>query len=109
MKGYLGEFPVDVTKHKEYSKYTPKDWALKWMSMYGQIDGAHHKQWCLDQVARLLHGGEVTVTEARWENGHTEYRFHMKSNKAYDKWVEDYEERDENGEVQYFYDTGFAP
>lgn len=23
---------------------------------YSQIDGAHHKAWCIDQIARILHG-----------------------------------------------------
>ena len=23
---------------------------------YSQIDGAHHKAWCLDQIARALYG-----------------------------------------------------
>jgi hypothetical protein len=28
--------------------------ALALISRYGGIDGAHHKQWCLDQVVRTL-------------------------------------------------------
>jgi hypothetical protein len=28
--------------------------ALLIIEKYGQIDGSHHKQWCLDQVARCL-------------------------------------------------------
>lgn len=30
--------------------------ALDLVYRYSQIDGAHHKAWCLDQVARILTG-----------------------------------------------------
>ncbi len=25
---------------------------------YGGIDGAHHKDWCIDQIVRILAGGD---------------------------------------------------
>jgi hypothetical protein len=53
--GYLGEFPVDIKTHVVYK--------------------THHKAWVIDQVARILLGTEVTVTEARWERHPPEYRF----------------------------------
>lgn len=28
--------------------------AMTIIEKYGQIDGSHHKQWCLDQIARCL-------------------------------------------------------
>ena len=31
--------------------------ALDLIGEYGQTDGAHHKQWVIDQVARILTGG----------------------------------------------------
>ncbi len=30
------------------------DSAMKIISENGMIDGSHHKQWCLDQIARIL-------------------------------------------------------
>ena len=53
---YLGEFPVDVSKHPEYSKWTPADWAMVFIEKYSGIDGDHHKTWVFDQVARILKG-----------------------------------------------------
>ena len=73
--GYLGEFPVDIKTHVVYKTYTNVDWAMTYIALYGQIDGAHHKAWVIDQVARILLGTEVTVTEARWQRHAPEYRF----------------------------------
>lgn len=28
--------------------------AIEVIEKYGWIDGVHHKQWCLDQIARIL-------------------------------------------------------
>jgi hypothetical protein len=68
MEGYLGEFPIKVKRSKE-------QWAMTYIERYGSIDGAHHKTWVLDQIARILKGTPVITTEARWSNGHTEMRF----------------------------------
>ena len=62
---YLGEFPVDVATHPEYSKYTQADWAMLFIGKYGKIDGGHHKTWVLDQVARILKGTPAVVVQAR--------------------------------------------
>ena len=61
--------------------------ALKIIERYGQIDGAHHKQWCLDQVARhlLSHLGM-----------------------DYSQWVLDMK-AGEDGPETYSYDQGCAP
>ena len=47
---------------------------------YSQIDGSHHKAWCLDQIARVVYG------------------------EAYNDFIKDYEE---NG--AYEWDCGIAP
>ena len=51
---------------------------------YGGIDGAHHKQWVLDQIVRGLTG----------EN--------------YQKWVAEYQDG-EDGPQTYIWDGGIAP
>jgi len=56
------------------------DKAIELIQQYGGIDGAHHKQWVLDQVLRLLMGDI-----------------------SYAAWVE--ESEDEG----YDWDTGIAP
>lgn len=104
MDGYLGEFEVAVDKDK-----TPQQWALDWITMYGGFDGAHHKDWTLDQVARILNGTRVIVKEARWDNGHTELRYSLGApTEAYHEWVRDLRDG-EDGPETYDYSTGIAP
>ncbi len=67
-KEYLGEFPIEFIEPKH-------DLAMRFVSNYGYIDGAHHKQWVIDQVARVLLGTEVIFTEAKWSDGSSELRF----------------------------------
>lgn len=108
---YLGEFPIDLCDcNPRYDKFTPADWALHYIFQYGQIDGDHHKAWVLDQVARILSGATVEVRVARWTDHPDEYRFYvLDDSDEYHQWVEEYEERDEDGEPQYNYDVGIAP
>jgi len=51
---------------------------------YGGIDGGHHKQWLLDQIAREITGDN------------------------YDDWVREYQSG-EDGPMTYVWDTGIAP
>lgn len=87
MEGYLGTTPVDVSTDPSYSAHGPKDWALLWIERYGGIDGDHHKAWVLDQIARILLGTPVIVTEARWANGTSEHRYQLAEPPAeYHRW-----------------------
>jgi hypothetical protein len=43
--------------------------AVEIIHQYGGIDGAHHKQWVLDQVMRALLGDGYAAWVARWESG----------------------------------------
>ena len=58
--------------------------ALGLIEQYGGIDGAHHKQWVLDQVARVLTGS------------------------GYKAWVKKMK-AGEDGPETYEYDEGCAP
>lgn len=111
MQGYLGELECKTLIGTPFENFKADDWAMKYIEMYGGIDGVHHKQWVLDQVARILKGTPVVVVLAAWENGHTEYRFQTESpNKKYQDWVEEMKAFDtESGEYQYDYDEGVAP
>jgi hypothetical protein len=107
MNGYLGEF--DTT---EGDDKTREAWALTYIMSYGGIDGSHHKDWVLDQVARILHGTPVVCKEARWDNGHSEIRFTTgEPTQAYLDWVNEcrgeYDPDEE--EYEYGYDEGIAP
>lgn len=111
MPNYLGEFKV-LIKNTPYCKYTKKDWAMYFIASYGQIDGAHHKNWVLDQVARILNGTPIIVTLAKWDEGKQEYRVVTgKPSKEYQSWAKQmrgvYDK--ESNEYEYIYDEGIAP
>ena len=74
MEGYLGETVLDIHKTK-YIMYSKEDWVLFWIERYGSYDGSHHKDWVLDQIARILKGTKVIIKLAKWDNGHEEERF----------------------------------
>jgi hypothetical protein len=61
--------------------------ALELIQRFGGIDGSHHKQWVLDQIARVLTGD------------------------FYEEWVKDMkgEYDEENEEFEYEWDEGIAP
>ena len=112
MSEYLGEFPTF-----KRGDWTPKDWALCYIQAYGQIDGDHHKAWVgdhhkawtLDQIARILHGTMVIVSEARWSDGNSEIRFRTgKPSSAYLAWVAAMK-TSEDGPDTYEYDEGISP
>lgn len=108
---YLGSEVVDI-KDTPYANYTPNDWVFEYLFRYSQIDGAHHKQWVLDQIARILKGTKVVIELAKWSNGHEEYRFWLdEPTKEYLDWVNlykgDYDE--ESDSYEYSYDEGIAP
>jgi hypothetical protein len=111
MQGYLGEFDVDVGT-TPYAAYTASDWAMEWIGLYGQFEGDHHKAWVLDQVARILKGTPVIVKQARWDNGHSEYRLDLdEPSKNYKKWVKAMRGKWDKDmeEYEYGYDEGIAP
>ena len=110
MANYLGIFTCDI-KDTEFTNYTPTDWALYWIGSYGQIDGAHHKTWVLDQVARILNGTDVIVQIAKWDNGHQEYRVKLtEPSEKYNEWILEMKgEEVEDGKFEYDYDVGIPP
>lgn len=74
-----GRFPVF-----EEMRMEKIDKAIEIGFSYGQIDGAHHKQWVIDQMLRVLCGDKYDekVTESK---------------------------RGEDGPETYSYDVGVAP
>jgi len=111
MEGYLGTEIVDQ-KDTPYKDYTPMDWAVYFIEMYGGIDGAHHKAWVLDQIARIAKGTPIVIKLAKWKNGESEYRISTgELTKEYFDWVEEMkgEYDEEYEEYEYEYDAGIAP
>lgn len=101
---YLGETIVDI-QQSEFKEYTPSDWAMYFISQYGQIDGSHHKLWVLDSVAQVLNGTPVIVKEASWLNGEKEFRITLgEPSEKYKKWVDEMK-----CDGEYDYDEGIAP
>ena len=45
------------------------DLAIKLAVDYGGIDGAHHKDWCIDQIVRTLSGEEYDKIVADAKDG----------------------------------------
>ena len=108
MKGFLGEKDIEISKTK-YAMYNESYWVILWIEMYRDIDGAHHKDWLTDQIARILKGTKVIVKLAKWSNGDEEFRFSLSEpSKEYDEWVE-YMKDGEDGADTYGYDCGIAP
>lgn len=108
---YLGDgFPLPP--NSKYHDYSPTDWAMEFISQYGQIDGDHHKAWVLDQVARILHGTPVISSMRRWDNGEEEITFQTDTPSAeYLMWVAEMTGPwdHDNDEFEYDYDIGIAP
>ena len=112
MAKYLGEEKLDSLVDTPYHNYSKAKWALYFV-MLGQYDGSHHKQWALDQIARVLNNTPVEVYKATWDDGTVEYRPQTAENtsKEYKSWVQDMlgEYDEENDEYEYSYDTGCCP
>jgi hypothetical protein len=88
--GRMGAFPLRniasrrrSTRRWGMSEQKIKD-ALDVIQLYGGIDGGHHKQWVIDQVARRLLGD------------------------AYSQWVVSMKDG-EDGPNTYEWDEGIAP
>jgi hypothetical protein len=108
MKGYLGETKLEISKTK-YTMYSKQDWSLHWIEMYGGIDGSHHKDWVIDQIARILKGTEVTLKITKWEDGTINERFNLEEPpQEYWDWVKEVK-NGEDGEDSYDYEFGIAP
>lgn len=99
---YLGETILEQGMTK-FANHTTNDWIRYWIDGYGSTDGAHHKQWLIDQIAKLTFGTPVIIKLAKWDNGQEEYRITLgKTNDEYNKWFKEFEE-------QYGYEHGTPP
>lgn len=108
MKGYLGETVVKQqnTKFKDYDNGA---WAMYFLENFGQYDGGHHKQWALDQIARIMKGTPIIITLAKWDNGNEEFRINTGiPSQNYLDWVTEMC-NGEDGPNTYDYDEGIAP
>ena len=65
--------------------------ALNLIKNFGDVDGAHHKQWVLDQIVRALTGCSGKDLSDEYKN-----------------WVRDFMDGEE-GPDTYYWDKGIAP
>ena len=81
----------DITNdpRNPYFGYTKEQMALAFIENYGAIDGSHHKDWVLDQIARVLHGTKVKVTLFCYDDNTQSIRILTEDapSVAYDEWV----------------------
>lgn len=79
------------------------DDALAQIEQYSQIDGSHHKAWCIDQTVRSLTKCPLV------EVAKADYSYHKKGNsEEYDEFVRGYCDG-EDGPDTYEWDEGIAP
>lgn len=72
------------------------DNALGFLSIWGQVEGDHHKAWVIDQVVRALCGCEGDFNDSFFQN------------EEYKDWVYGYC-YDDNHVMEYEWDIGIAP
>jgi hypothetical protein len=70
--------------------------ALAFLSIWGQVEGDHHKAWVIDQVVRALCGCEWNFNDSFFQN------------EEYKDWISGYC-YDDNHVMEYEWDTGIAP
>lgn len=80
MNNYFGETKIESTVGTPFENFGPIEWALEFIAHYGGIDGAHHKDWVLDQVARILKGTPVELCLAKWADGEEHYSVSTQEN-----------------------------
>jgi len=102
---YKGETEVTDWAGTPFEGYKTLDWIKYFINEYGGFDGAHHKDWVLDQVMRIAYGTPVIVTKAVWDGeGYHDENWRVNTgepSKGYVMYVDQFEA----GE----YDCGVAP
>jgi len=82
--------------------------ALSYAERYGQIDGAHHKAWVIDQMVRALTGCP-TVQKVAHDYRGQEYAYEAQGESdEYLTFIREYQDG-EDGPETYEWDEGIAP
>ncbi len=82
--------------------------ALGYIMQYGGIDGAHHKDWVLDQVVRALTGCPMETASSIDCNGNPYTYETQGESPEYIEWVRESKDG-EDGPDTYGYSEGIAP
>ena len=84
------------------------DKALKYAIKYGGIDGAHHKDWVIDQMVRALTGCPMETGEAKDYKGNPYTYEAQGESEEYNKLVADACDG-EDGPETYGWEIGIPP
>lgn len=76
-------------------------YAMRMITKYGGYDGAHHKNWVIDQVARILLETPIIEDGLDFNTG--------EPSKKYLDWVNSLLGEKIDGEYEYGYDEGMPP
>lgn len=79
------------------------------MATWGQVDGAHHKTWAVDQMVRALTGCPMVTKTAIDVYGRTYTYETLGESDEYLAWVRAYEDNDVDPEDRDHWDTGIIP
>ena len=106
------EDTIDSLSKKELKKRLIS--ATNVLVQYGQIDGAHHKQWCIDQAIRRAMGCPQIKVKAKDCNGEPYSYKKLGESKDYDNLVRYYCNVDKDGNPfdpseHWSWDIGIAP
>ncbi len=86
--------------------------AIEYAHRFGQIDGAHHKQWVIDQMVRALLECPMIEETSEYKGKPYKYEYQGESFK-YKKLIKDYEYKSDEGHYEeekiYEWDFGVAP
>ena len=82
--------------------------ALEYAMNYGGIDGAHHKQWTIDQMVRALTGCPLEIREAKDYKGRTYAYQTQGESQEYKDLITAYM-AGEDGPETYTWDEGCPP
>lgn len=97
---------LETTSHTELQSRIQN--ALATIFEIGGFDGGHHKQYCIDQVVRILTGCGKETVHVKTEHGSPYSYEKLVPNKSYKDWVKFYE-TGEDGHSTYSWDEGIAP
>lgn len=87
MAEYLGGTIITDLTNTPFENYSQIDWAMYFITLYGQLDDVRYKATVIDNVARVLKGSKVVLSLHTWDNGESEYRVELIPSSEYKDWV----------------------
>ena len=102
---YKGETNIVDLTGTPFEEFTKIEWIRYFIDKFGGYDGAHHKDWVLDQVMRISFDTPVIVMKAVWDGeGFHDENWRVSTGVPSEEYLR-YVSQFEDGE----YDCGVAP